>query len=100
MATAQSYTLKKAGSSFADVDEARADIRATCDNASYFTYIDALVADGKLSMNETFDVDTQTYTNTRTWDDAELANWDTNHTSTSVTHQSKLTAAGYTITVA
>ena len=99
MAVVHTYTAKKSGSSFANVAEAKADIRATCNDAAYFTYIDNLVSAGNLSMNETFDPSTQTYTNVRTWDDATHASWKSSPPGDWANHKTTLESAGYTITI-
>ena len=50
-----------------------------------------------LVTEETFDADTQTYTLSRTWDDAAYATWNSAKASDVATHRSKLESLGYTI---
>lgn len=96
MAVVQTITLTKSGSSFADVDEARADIRATMNDAAYLAEMNDLVTANSMSRTETFDTGTQTYTLVRTWDDSAYATWNSGKASEVSAHKASLEAAGYT----
>ncbi|MAI03198.1 MAG: hypothetical protein CMQ75_01545 [Gammaproteobacteria bacterium] len=99
MAVEHTYTAKKSGSSFTSTAEVKADMRAICNDSAYFTYIDATIAAGNLTLDESFDASTQTYTVKRTWDDATHTSWKSSPPGNWSSHVTDLEAAGYTITI-
>lgn len=99
MAVEHTYTAKKSGSSFSSAAEVKADMRAICNDSAYFTYIDNTIAAGNLTLDESFDTGTQTYTVKRTWDDSTHASWKASPPGNWANHVTDLEAAGYTITI-
>jgi hypothetical protein len=78
------------------MDEVKADIWATINDTSYYTYMTDLRIAGTLTVTEEFDIDTQTYTSVRTFDDDVYATWDNDYSADVATHITVLEAAGYT----
>lgn len=97
MAVTQTITLTKSGSSFADLDEAIADVRATMGDATYLSEMDDLATANSYTRNGTFDTETQTYTIVRVWDDSAYATWNSTKTAEVAASKASLEAAGYTV---
>ena len=96
MAIVNTITLTKSGSTFADVDEARADIQATINDVNYFTYMNSLKTSGGLTSTEVFNPSTQTYTTVRTFDDDVYTTWNNEYSVDVASHTTALESAGYT----
>lgn len=101
MAKTQTITIKKAGTSWADGDEAKADMVAAIDATSFSTD-DLVTALHSLAVAETtsneISLDGQLYTEVRTFTDAEYTAYKNDIASLETDVSDALIAAGWEIT--
>ena len=97
MAVVNTITITKSGGTFTDLATMQTAFLTVMDDSAYETHMASLREANSLVTEETFDADTQTYTLSRTWDDAAYATWNSAKASDVATHRSKLESLGYTI---
>jgi hypothetical protein len=97
MAIVNTITLTKSNGTFKDMDEVKADIWATINDASYFAYMNDLKIAGTMTVTDNFNTDTQTYTSVRTFNDEVYATWNNDKKPNVATNKAALESAGYTI---
>tara|TARA_B110000495_G_scaffold58045_1_gene49221 strand:- start:133 stop:432 length:300 start_codon:yes stop_codon:yes gene_type:complete len=95
MAKTQTITFKKAGTSWATVEDAQGEMVAAIDATAFST--DALLAAAE-STPSTFSLDGQLYTEVRTFTDDEYTAYKNDISSLETDVQAALEAAGWEIT--
>tara|TARA_B100000497_G_C7525167_1_gene318866 strand:- start:312 stop:620 length:309 start_codon:yes stop_codon:yes gene_type:complete len=96
MAVVNTITITKSGGTFTEVADMKTAFLTAMDDSAYEAHMATLRDANSLVTEEAFDASTQTYTLTRTWDDAAYATWNSAKASDVATHKSKLESLGYT----
>lgn len=97
MAIQQTVTATKAGSTFANFDEALAAYSASANSSALQTTLTSLRTDGDFVPNDSFDADTQTLTMIRTWNEDAYNAYVAAQSSARPAAKANLEADGWTV---
>ena len=98
MAIQQTVTAVKAGGTLANFDEALAAYSTSANSAALQTTLASFRTDGDFVPNVSFDVDTQTLTMVRTWNEDAYNAYVAAQSSTRPAAKANLEADGWTVT--